>query len=68
MVDWAKVAMERLERAEAEVRTAEVELRTEDPSAPTKYSAALRELEFARRFLNRVKSDNEVVEGVGLFG
>lgn len=68
MVDWAKAAMERLARAEAEVRTAEEHLRARDLDAQTRYASALRELERARRFLNRVKSDNEIVEGVGLFG
>ena len=69
MVDWARAAMERLVRAEADVRSAELQLKGEDPGAEDHYRSALRELDRARRFLNRVGSENEAVEeGGGLFG
>lgn len=69
MVDWTKAAVDRLARAEAEVRSAESELGRDGSSAQSRYASAKRELERARRFLNRISSENAMAdEGTGLFG
>lgn len=61
-MDWRQIAKQRLLKAEETVRAAESSLHGGNCSSQERYRNALRELDFARKFLRRVESETTWVE------
>ncbi len=69
-MNWVRAAAERLVMAEKELRGAQQALRDGSGFAKTRYANAVRELERAKNFVNRMSQSAEAPlrAGEGLFG